>query len=316
MMDDPLIEEKRYLVTMIYTSFTELNQTVTTTKEFYRIGNKLGEGAFGMVNLAQHILTGHFVAIKSLGKKDLDRDLDCKRRVVQEIQILQKLVHHRNIVKLFDSFETKSHLCFVMELCAGGDLLSYVRRRKRLEEGHARVIFKQIASGLRYCHQNLVVHRDIKLENLLIDEEGLIKICDFGVSRQLDKRDSLITGKSGTPAYMAPEVHQGKQYNGQAADVWSLGVCLYAMVFGCVPFKGKSIDELSAAVIKAELNFEERISKTLSREVVNLLKQMLQRDPAARITMRRVMRHPWMQQPTPRIQMFNQPELKKIKQHS
>lgn len=72
MMDDPLIEEKRYLVTMIYTSFTQLNQAVTTTKEFYRIGNKLGEGAFGMVKLAQHILTGHFVAIKSLRKKDLD----------------------------------------------------------------------------------------------------------------------------------------------------------------------------------------------------------------------------------------------------
>lgn len=152
MMDDPLIEEKRYLVTMIYTSFTELNQTVTTTKEFFRIGNKLGEGAFGTVNLAQHILTGHFVAIKSLGKKDLDREVECKRRVVQEIQILQKLVNHRNIVKLFDSFETKSHLCFVMELCAGGDLLSYVRRRKKLDEDHARYIFKQIASGLRYCH--------------------------------------------------------------------------------------------------------------------------------------------------------------------
>ena len=94
-----------------------------------------------MVNLAQHILTGHFVAIKSLGKQDLDREVECKRKVVQEIQILQTLVHHRNIVKLFDSFETKSHLCFVMELCAGGDLLSYVRRRKKLEESHARFFF-------------------------------------------------------------------------------------------------------------------------------------------------------------------------------
>ena len=98
---------------------------------------------------------------------------------------MQKLVNHRNIVKLFDSFETNSHLSFVMELCAGGDLLSYVRRRKRLDESHARFFFKQIASGLKYCHKNLVVHRDIKLDNLLIDEEGQIKICDFGVSRRL-----------------------------------------------------------------------------------------------------------------------------------
>lgn len=107
---------------------------------------------------------------------------------------MQKLVQHRNIVKLFDSFETKSHLCFVMELCAGGDLLSYVRRRKKLDEKHARFFFKQMASGLRYCHRNLVVHRDIKLENLLIDEEGQIKICDFGVSKELERKNSLISG--------------------------------------------------------------------------------------------------------------------------
>lgn len=182
-IDDPLIEEKRYLVTMIYTSFSQLNQPVNTSKDFYRIGNKLGDGAFGMVNLAQHILTGHFVAVKSLPKHELDTQVESKRRVVQEIQILQRLTQHRNIVKLFDSFETNSHLCFVMELCAGGDLLSYVRRRKKLEEAHARYFFIQIASGLKYCLKNLVVHRDIKLENLLIDEEGQIKICDFGVSK-------------------------------------------------------------------------------------------------------------------------------------
>jgi len=212
-----------------------------------------------MVNLAQHILTGHFVAIKSLLKKDIDSQAECKRKVVQEIQILQKLVHHRNIVKLFDSFETKSHLCFVLELCAGGDLLSYVRRRKKLDESHARFFFLQMASGLSYCHKNLVVHRDIKLENILIDEEGQIKICDFGVSKQLDSKQSLLSGVSGTPAYMAPEVQVSKQYDGFASDVWSLGVCLFAMVCGAVPFRGKSAEELSVAILKCELVFPDNL---------------------------------------------------------
>jgi len=180
-------------------------------------------------------------------------------------------VHHPNIVKLFDSFETNSHLCFVMELCAGGDLLSYVRRRKKLDESHARFFFRQIASGLRYCHKNLVVHRDIKLDNLLIDEEGSIKICDFGVSRQLEHRSQLLSGQSGTPAYMAPEVHAAKNYDGFACDVWSLGVCLFAMVCGAVPFKGKTIEDLAAAIQKAEFVYPDSMDKHLSPEIQNLL---------------------------------------------
>lgn len=94
-----------------------------------------------------------------------------------------------------------------MELCAGGDLLSYVRRRKKLDEASARYFFRQIALGLAYCHKNLVVHRDIKLENLLLDDEGQIKICDFGVSRLLEEKNQYLSGQVGTPAYMPPEMH-------------------------------------------------------------------------------------------------------------
>ena len=178
-----MLEDKQYIVTMIVNQFNELGQPVVTTPDFYRLGNKLGQGAFGKVSIAQHKLTGHFVAVKSLQKKDLDKEVECRRRVSQEMQILQLLTDHKNVVKLYDSFETSSHLCFVMELCAGGDLLSYVRRRKKLDEPLAKYLFKQAAKSLAYCHQNLVLHRDIKLENLLLDEEGSIKLCDFGVSK-------------------------------------------------------------------------------------------------------------------------------------
>jgi len=119
-----------------------MGQPIGTTHEFYRVGNKLGEGAFGKVCVAQHKLSGHFVAIKCLRKKDLNKQIDCKKKVAQDMQILQHLTHHKNVVKLYDSFETKSHLCFVMELCAGGDLLSFVRRRKKLDETQAKFLFK------------------------------------------------------------------------------------------------------------------------------------------------------------------------------
>ena len=108
------------------------------------------------------------------------------------MQILQHLTHHKNVVKLYDSFETKSHLCFVMELCAGGDLLSFVRRRKKLDETQAKFLFKQVAKGLAYCHRNRVLHRDIKLENLLLDDEGIVKICGFGVSQLLQESTDLV----------------------------------------------------------------------------------------------------------------------------
>lgn len=179
-----------------------------TTHEFYRIGNKLGEGAFGKVCIAQHKLSGHFTAVKCMWKRDLNKEIECKKKIAQDIHILQHLTNHKNVVKLYDSFELKSHLCFVMELCAGGDLLSFVRRRKKLDETTAKYLFKQVAKGLAYCHRNLVLHRDIKLENLLLDEEGIVKICDFGVSQLLSDANDLVKDQCGTPAYMAPEVFE------------------------------------------------------------------------------------------------------------
>lgn len=247
---DPLLEDKQYLVTMIVTHFQEMGQPIATTHEFYRIGNQLGEGAFGKVVIAQHKLSGHFVAIKCMRKKDMNKQVECKKKVAQDLQILQHLTHHRNVVKLYDSFETKSHLCFVMELCAGGDLLSFVRRRKKLEEQMAKFIFKQAAKGLAYCHRHLVMHRDIKLENLLLDDEGIVKLCDYGVSQHLASPDALIKDQCGTPAYMAPEVFEcSEEFSGQQADVWSLGVCLFAMLCGMVPFKGRSVTELRHNII-------------------------------------------------------------------
>ena len=101
---------------------------------------------------------------------------------MQEVQILQR-TRHKNIVRLYDSFESNKHIVFVMELCAGGDLLNYVRKRRKLKEDSAKFVFRQVVEGLQYCHSKGIVHRDMKLDNLLLDESGTVKICDFGVSR-------------------------------------------------------------------------------------------------------------------------------------
>jgi len=128
-----------------------------------------------------HKFAKKLVALKSLNKECLTDEVQ-KQKLMKEVNLLLKL-RHNNIVKIYETIETEKHLIIVMELCAGGDLLSYVRKRRRLKEPFAKNIFKQIIDGLRYIHENLVCHRDIKLDNILLDTKGTIKIADFGVSK-------------------------------------------------------------------------------------------------------------------------------------
>jgi serine/threonine protein kinase len=220
---------------------------------FYRIGRVLGRGAFGKVNLACHKVTEHLVAVKALEKKVLDNEKSTKKRVMQEIAILKQSNHH-NVVRLYDSFETHKHICFVMELCQGGDLLSYVRKRRKLKEDNAKYLFKQLIEGLNYIHtQKFVIHRDIKLDNILLDASGRIKICDFGVSKQVKSDRERMYEQCGTPAYIAPEVsNKNKGYKGFKADMWSAGVCLYVMLIGTVPFRAGSMKELHELIRKGK----------------------------------------------------------------
>ena len=130
-----------------------------------------------------------------------------------------------------------------MEICGAGDLLTYVRRRRKLKEDVAKHLFKQIIEGLKYCHSKNILHRDIKLDNILLSSEGDVKICDFGVSK-LVRNGEIMTEQCGTPAYISPEVFENKGYEGYASDIWSAGVVLYAMLYGTVPFKASNMTEL------------------------------------------------------------------------
>lgn len=152
-----------------------------TSLEFYGYVELIGKGAFGKVTLGIHKLTGRFVAIKAIDKTYM-QDSYSRQKVYQEVYILSK-IRHPNVIRLYEVFESTKHLLMVMEYAGGGDLLKLVKQHKRLNEMQAKHFFKQIVYGLAQTHCRSVVHRDIKLDNVLVDDDGKIKICDFGVSR-------------------------------------------------------------------------------------------------------------------------------------
>lgn len=251
------------------------------------MGRLLGKGAFGKVNLGMHKLTGKLVALKSI-KKEFLGDEESKRKMMQEFAILRQL-RHRNVIRLYETFESQKHIVFVIELCPGGDLLTYVRKRRRLNEDVARHVFRQLLDGLSYCHSKQVLHRDIKLDNALLSADGELKLCDFGVSKQV-RKDELMREQCGTPAYIAPEILRGKGYLGFEVDVWSAGVVLYAMLHGSVPFNAPDMHDLHKLILTGKF----KLRTDISHEARDLLRKMLELDPTKRITTEQIGAHDWL----------------------
>jgi serine/threonine protein kinase len=272
---------------LIKLSFTLHKKPPVTRIDFYEIRKEIGHGAFGKVYLGIHKLTKLKVAIKVIEKAQI-KDEKARGKVLREVSIFRR-VHHKHIVTLFEVFEDEACYYFAMEFCGGGDLLNFVREKGRLCEFEAREIFKQLVAGVASLHSEMVLHRDLKLENILIDAAlKSVKLCDFGISR-LVEHGAVMTDQSGTPAYLAPEVVYEEGYTGFASDVWSLGVVLYAMCVGKMPFKGKLIEELRAVLRSSELFLPDY----LSDEVKDLLAKMLMIDPRRRISVSEISTHNW-----------------------
>nr|XP_029543859.1 MAP/microtubule affinity-regulating kinase 3 isoform X15 [Oncorhynchus nerka] len=252
----------------------------------YRLLKTIGKGNFAKVKLARHILTGREVAIKIIDKTQLNSN--SLQKLFREVRIM-KLLNHPNIVKLFEVIETERTLYLVMEYASGGEVFDYLVAHGRMKEKEARAKFRQIVSAVQYCHQKHIVHRDLKAENLLLDADMNIKIADFGFSNEFTMGNKLDTF-CGSPPYAAPELFQGKKYDGPEVDVWSLGVILYTLVSGSLPFDGQNLKELRERVLRGKY----RIPFYMSTDCENLLKRFLVLNPAKRGTFEQIMKDRWI----------------------
>ncbi|XP_034532212.1 serine/threonine-protein kinase MARK2 isoform X6 [Notolabrus celidotus] len=269
------------------------NSVATTTSDDqphignYRLLKTIGKGNFAKVKLARHVLTGKEVAVKIIDKTQLNSS--SLQKLFREVRIM-KMLNHPNIVKLFEVIETEKTLYLVMEYASGGEVFDYLVAHGRMKEKEARAKFRQIVSAVQYCHQKCIVHRDLKAENLLLDADMNIKIADFGFSNEFTLGNKLDTF-CGSPPYAAPELFQGKKYDGPEVDVWSLGVILYTLVSGSLPFDGQNLKELRERVLRGKY----RIPFYMSTDCENLLKKFLILNPSKRGSLeQQIMRDRWM----------------------
>lgn len=246
----------------------------------------IGKGNFAKVKLAKHIPTNKEVAIKIIDKTALNPS--SLKKLFREVTIM-KMLDHPNIVKLYEVIDSQRTLYLVMEYASGGEVFDYLVAHGRMREKEARAKFRQIVSAVQYCHQKQIIHRDLKAENLLLDSEMNIKIADFGFSNEFVPGQTLDTF-CGSPPYAAPELFKGLRYEGPEVDIWSLGVILYTLVSGTLPFDGNNLKELRERVLRGKY----RIPFYMSTDCENLLKKFLVLNPTKRASLETIMKDKWM----------------------
>ncbi|CAJ2669102.1 unnamed protein product [Trifolium pratense] len=271
-----------------------VGSSIDSLLQHYKLGKTLGIGTFATVKIAEHVLTRHKVAIKILNRCKI-KNKDMEEIVKREIKIL-RLCMHPHIVRLYEVIETETDIYIVMEYMKSGELYYYISEKGRLKEDEARNFFQQIISGVEYCHRNMVVHRDLKLENLLLDSKcNVVKIADFGLSSIMRDGHFLKTS-CGSPAYAAPEVMSGRLYAGPEVDVWSCGVILYALLCRTLPFIDVNISDL----VEKMKGGRYTLPSHLSPGARDLIQRMLLADPMKRITIPEIRQHPWFKLRLPR----------------
>ncbi|KAF9961622.1 serine/threonine-protein kinase KIN2 [Mortierella alpina] len=263
----------------------------------YHMSKTLGAGSMGKVKLGVHSRTRDKVAIKIIPRvqpnpnmtpAQQEKEDNRETRTIREASIMMVL-HHPYIVSLYEVMVLPHHYYMVLEHVDGGQMLDYIISHGKLKEKHARKFARQIASALDYCHRNSIVHRDLKIENILISKSGNIKIIDFGLSNLYSPRSHLSTF-CGSLYFAAPELLNAKVYTGPEVDVWSFGIVLYVLVCGKVPFDDQSMPALHAKIKRGFVEYP----AWLSNDCRHLLSRMLVTVPSQRATMAEVLAHPWM----------------------
>ncbi|KAL3505549.1 hypothetical protein ACH5RR_030931 [Cinchona calisaya] len=258
----------------------------------YELGRTLGEGNFGKVKYARNLESGQPFAIKILEKHRI-LDLNISDQIKREIGTL-KLLKHPNVVRLHEVLASKSKIYMVLEYVDGGELFDRIASKGKLSEAQGRKLFQQLIDGVSYCHNKGVYHRDLKLENVLVDAKGNVKITDFGLSAlpQHFRDDGLLHTTCGSPNYVAPEILSNRGYDGATSDTWSCGVILYVILTGYLPFDDRNLAVLYQKIFKGEA----QIPKWLSPGAQHLINRILDPNPRTRISMADIKRDDWFKQ--------------------
>ena len=253
----------------------------------YQYIETIGVGSYSFVTLVQHIKTQQTFACKVVSRQMLT-EMGVLSMFEQELRLLSSF-NHPNIIKTFEIFYEKEYIYVIMEYCKNGDLASYTRYIRILPDNQIRAILHQMLSALVYLHTKKIAHRDIKLENILIDETFTAKLCDFGISRE-NPDGHLLETFCGSPLYIPPEVIMGTPYDGTKADIWSLGVTIYFLTVGHMPFEDESEARLFKKISKSPISYP----ATILPELKVIIEQMLAKDPSQRKSAAELLENPWL----------------------
>jgi len=256
----------------------------------YEIGKEIGSGAFSCVKEGKNIITGEKVAVKIIDKDDTEKEL-MKKKVEKEIKIMKNL-EHENIIRSYGSCEDKEKYYVFMELAGGGELYDDVKNSGYYDENIAAPIIEQILRAVQYLHEHGIVHRDLKLENVLYKDidTNLVKLADFGESkREKNRLKSFV----GTPDYLAPEVIKGLKY-GREVDMWAVGVITYVVLCGYPTFNGTNELEVFQNITLVNYEYQSPDWDYVSEEAKNFIDSLLLLEPKDRMTAPQALEHIWI----------------------
>ena len=254
----------------------------------YQIKEIIGEGMFGKVKLAIHLLTNEKVAIKIFDKGKIKTKKE-KEYIEREIAILKKLNHY-NTIKLFNIIQNDEYIFLIQEYISGKELLYFIENTDNLSEKEICRLYQQIISGIEYMHEMGIAHRDLKLENILLNYKKDIKIIDFGLSNKYDRDiDELLHSSCGSPCYAAPEMIRGIEYKGLNTDIWRSGIILYLMLCKKFPFNDKNNSKLYQKILSGKFIIPNYLSTEAKDIIINVLKV----NPQERIKINEIKNHPW-----------------------